>query len=191
MPIRLESHSPNAVAHIEAVKKAFKSVEEVRAKEVNLNLREERLRIRERVLEVRTDDLNKQKLELDMQEFDLTVAQVDLWHREGLIQDREEAVRNNGNLNNEKTMRQDRSVGISRAQVVDPMTAEIVARRISSNFKLAVKSTPALPAKRQNQRSEENLPRKRTSTTCLLNITNGNVYPLKTSSSDPFLPQFE
>ena len=190
-PIRLQSHSPDA--HFEAVKKAFKSVENVRAKEVNLKLREERLRIREKVLEVRTKDLNKQKLELDKQEFDLTVAQVDLWHREGLIQDREETLRNNGNLNKakEETMRKNGNQGISREQVVDLKTAEIVARRISSNFKLSVKGTQALPAKRQIQRSEENLSRKRTSTTCLLNITNGNVYPLKASSLDPFLPQFE
>ena len=178
--ITLQNNTPNDLAQFEALKKTIKSVETLHAKEVNLSLREEKLRIREQVLEVRTKELNKQKLELDKKEFDLTVAQVDVWHRESLVQEKEEAMMYNGNLR------------VQRDKVVDAKTSDIVARRISSNFKQAVKDAPKihnLETKRKIQSCE--LPRKRTSTNCLVNITNGTCYPLKPSSKDPFLPQFE
>ena len=177
-PITLQANTPNDLAQFEALKKTIKSVETLRAKEVNLNLREERLRIREQVLEVRTKELNKQKLDLDKQEFDLTVAQVDLWYRESLVKEKEETMMYNGNLR------------VQRDKPID--ASDIVARRISSNLKQAVKDAPKdhnLQTKRKIQSCE--LPRKRTSTNCLVNITNGTCYPLKPSSKDPFLPQFE
>ena len=161
------------------------SVEILRAKEVNLNLREERLRIREKVLEVRTKDLDKQKLELEKQEFALTVAQVNLWHREVMVKEREENLSSNGNLKAQNNV------------VVDSRTAETVGNRVSPNLMQAIiKEAPKRPnilSKRKIQGSEETLPRKnpRTILPRLLNITNGASYPLKPLSSDPFLPQFD
>ena len=169
-PITLQTNTHNDI--FEALKKTIKSVETLRAKEVNLSLREERLRIREQVLEVRTKELNKQKLDLDKQEFDLTVAQVDLWYRESLVKEKEEAMMYNRNLR------------VQRDKVVD--ASDVVARFPKIARKISNPQT-----KRKVQSCEEKLPKKRTSTNSLVNITNGTCYPLKPSSKDPFLPQFE
>jgi len=162
----------------------FESGEILLAKEVNINLREERLRIREKVLEVKTKDLDKQKLELEKQEFALTVAQVNLWHREALVKEREENLSSNGHLR-------------EQYDVVDSRTAETLGNRVSPNLMQAIiKEAPKMTkvqAKRKIQGGEETLPPRkilRTIAPRLVNITNGARYPLKLSSSDPFLPQF-
>ena len=100
------------------------------------------------------------------------------------MKEREEKLSSNGHLR-------------EQYDVVDSRTAETLGNRVSPNLMQAIiKEAPKMTkvqAKRKIQGGEETLPPRkilRTIAPRLVNITNGARYPLKLSSSDPFLPQF-